>query len=198
MEDVWAPVVAGVAASFLTVIGTFALARWQSRRREKNLLASERRSAYSGLIALTGAMVHSGWMLRLTIEMRSGLGEGIDVALRLRQPIDPFALDEWMRKDLDRLYVAWADIWTIGSVEAVEIGNRIVDRVADIISEASARGEGRGRVGARVIGEKWSRDQIERWFSMVEELGNDRRSLAAIARLETGLEVADTLQFGST
>lgn len=189
--DIWAPVVAAVGASSLTAMATFGIAYWQARRAERHALAGARRRAYADLISVTGLMIHSGWMLRLTMEMRSGLGEGIDVALRFRRPLDPMELDSWMRRDLDPLYSAWTDVWTVGSVAGVSTANRLVERVGEVVSEATAYGEARGRLAARVVGEKWSEEQMEEWLRKVDDLGEDRRALADLARRETGVDVAE-------
>lgn len=175
----------------MTGLAAFGIACWQTRRGERNALAGARRKAYADLISVTGLMIHSGWMLRLTMEMRSGLGEGIDVALRFRRPLDPMELDSWMRRDLDPLYSAWADAWTVGSATGVSTANRLVQRVGEVVSGATAYGEARGRLAARVVGEKWSEEQMEEWLRKVDELGEDRRALADLARRETGLHVAE-------
>lgn len=152
-SDLWAPVVAAIGASSLTGLAAFGIALWQARRTERNALAGARRAAYAQLIAATGLMVHSGWMLRVTMEMRSGLGEGLDAALRIRRPVDPMDLDAWMRRDVDPLYSAWADVWTVGTPAAVSIANRLVERMGEIVNKDAARGESRGRIGARIMGE---------------------------------------------
>lgn len=188
---VWAPVIAAVGASGLTVLGSFWINHWQTGRREASQLASARRAAYARLLAVTGLMVHSGWMLRVTMEMRSGLAEGVDVALHLRKPIEGSDVDNWLRRDLEPLYAAWSEVWTIGSAQGVAVANDIVDCVGALIGGATNRGESRSGLAARLLGEKWTDEQVRQWLEVADVLGEKRRYLAALARDEVGLEVAD-------
>lgn len=190
---VWIPLLAAFGASALTGVAAFGVSAWQASRAEKDVLATQRRHAYSRLLAVTGNVVHSAHVLRLTQELRSGVGEGIDVALRVRKPLDPFELGQWMRNDLEPMYSAWSEVWTVGTPEAVTLGNRVVDLVGQIVGESTTKGEARHPVATWLLGAKWTEEQVEEWHDLVGLLASARRDLADLARRETGLEVANFL-----
>lgn len=192
-SQVWAPVVAALGASVLTALAALGIAAWQARRASRNDLLASRRSAYARLLSVTGIIVHSAWMLRVTQDIRSGLGEGIDVAFRLRKPIDPIEFDTWMRRDLEPLYGAWSDVWTVGSEEAISIGNQVVELAGEVLGSATRKGEARGQVATWALGEKWTAQQFDEWFDIVRDLGVARRLLATLARQEIGVDIAELL-----
>jgi hypothetical protein len=140
---------------------------------------------------VTGVIVHTSHALHLSIEVRSGVGEGLDVATRLRKPIDPLELDARLREDVVPLYEAWSDVWTVGTQDAVTAANRAVELAGEVVALATPEGAARTRFGARFLGEKWTREQIDAWETAINRLGEARRALASVARREAGLPVAD-------
>jgi hypothetical protein len=189
--ELWVPVLAAVGASVLTGIlglGTILLQEWL---RRVDALRHERRRAYSRLLAVTGVIAHTSHALHLAMEVRSGAGEGLDVALHLRKPIDPLELDARLREDVVPLYEAWSDVWTVGTQEAVTAANQAVELAGEVITRATPEGAGRTRLGARFLGEKWTREQLDAWETAINEMGKARRALASVARREAKLPVAD-------
>ncbi|MCW2539252.1 MAG: hypothetical protein JWN95_977 [Frankiales bacterium] len=56
-----------------------------------------------------------------TAKLRSGFGEGIDIATRIRKPLDPLQLHDWIAQEFDPLNTAWSEIWTSGDQELVRL-----------------------------------------------------------------------------
>lgn len=189
--DVWAPVIAAIGASLITGVATFGVAIWQLRRSRREQLQTERRRAYSALLAVSGLIIHSAWMLRLMINFRSGASEALDIAFRLRHPIDPLEVDERLRKDLVPLYRAWSDVWTVGSTESIPLANQVVDLAGHVIGLATERDENRGPLTRAVLGEKWTEEKYNVWLEATESLSKARRDLARLARDELGIEPVD-------
>jgi hypothetical protein len=86
-------------------------------------------------------VVHTVGMLRLAVEVRSGLKEGIDVAFHIRKPIEPFEIDDRLRRDFGPLFEAWSHIWVIGSQEAIKKANRLLDSAVTVLGAGTTRGE---------------------------------------------------------
>lgn len=192
MDPIWAPVIAALGSSALTALVAFGI-DWRGARRQRDEQRRlERRDAYAKLLAITLTISQTAFALRTTIELRLGITEGIDVALRMRQPLDLLDLYyDRLRRDLVPLNEAWASVWTFGTTKAVKSANRLVDRAADVMGTATARGEARAGLVRLFLGEKWTPEQHERWKTAVRELALARKKFAEIARDELGSEVAE-------
>lgn len=62
------------------------------------------------MLSRSMAVMTAAQALGLTMKTRSGLGEGVDVAMRLRKPADPMELHDWLAKDMAPLTEAWSVI----------------------------------------------------------------------------------------
>jgi len=89
------------------------------------------------------------------------------------------------------MFEAWSEVWTVGSADAIRVGNALVTAVADVIGAATVRGQGRGSVMRLLAGEKWTSEQLGHWRTRFEGFARQRRAFAEIARKELGSEVAD-------
>ena len=191
MNDAWAVVVAGLGSSALTGLVALAVSERQSSHRKREIERGERRRAYSSLLASSWELVELANGLHNAIAIRSGLIEGLDVALRVRDPVDPLELAQKMITAQRPLMSAWSEIWTIGSNEAIELGNELVTRCARVLSVATERGKGRSTLARFFAGEKWTLEQLGVWGEEVRRAGEARRALALCARRELGAPVAE-------
>ena len=92
MDPIWAPVIAAVGASALTGLVAFGI-DWRGARRERHEgRRIERRDAYAKLLSITALISHTAGALHMTMELRSGLQEGVDIGTGKRQPLDPLDL----------------------------------------------------------------------------------------------------------
>ena len=191
MSDLWVPVIAALGSSALTIVAAFGLEWWRSSRAKKLALSERRARAYSMLLTRSGVIVYVAWGLHTTTEVRSGLGEGLNVTLGIRKPLDPLELTDRLRVDLEPLYDAWSEVWVAGSKEAISEANDLVVQCGVVMGAATQRGEARPGLLRLLAGEKWTQEQFDQWGKELRDLAEARRRLAVTARRESGVEVAE-------
>jgi hypothetical protein len=191
IPTIWAPVIAALGSASLTGAVAFGLEWGRSRRASKAALAERRARAYSSLISVAGVIAHTAAGLHAAMAVRSGIGESVDVLMGKRRLLEPLELINFLRADTEPLYRAWADVWTIGSPLAIGPANDVVDKCASVMGAATTRGVGATRLVRTLVGEKWTRAQLDEWQMEVRALADARRRLAEVARAELGIEVAE-------
>lgn len=191
MSNLWVPVIAALGSSFLTGLVAFGLEWWRSYRADKSARAERRARAYSMLLAQSGVIAYVASGLHLTMQVRSGLGEGLNVMLGKRNLLDPLELTDRLRAELQPLYEAWSEVWAVGSKEAISEANDLVARCGDVMGVATQQGEARPGLLRMIAGEKWTQEQLDQWQEELRGLAEARRRLGVIARREVGVEVAD-------
>jgi hypothetical protein len=184
-------VVGAILGSVLAVGGSITVVELQARHQRQDERDLARRKAYSDLLATSHNLLQYAQMMHLTMAIRSGITEGWDVVSKTRKPMDPLELWESMRREMDPLSAAWAEVWTVGSQEGIRLANALIDRCAAAVSTATVRGEGRGPIMRVVAGEKWTPEQLESWATQQRAVAAARRELALFARSEMGYEVAE-------
>lgn len=190
-DVVWATVVAALGSSFLTGLVAFGLDERKARRRQRESLLDLRHRSYARLLVAAGLIAHAADALHVAMEVRSGIGEGANVTLRNREPVDPLELYERLRQDLQPVYEAWSEVWTIGTPDAIPLANHLVDKCGSVVGTATTRGTARNLVSRLLAGEKWTEEQLVAWAEERRALSEARKSLAELARRESGLEVAE-------
>lgn len=189
MASIWAPVIAALGASLLTTIGLLARDRVLSRRKAKEA----RLSAYDELVTHSMVVLHTATALRVTMQIRSGLREGIDVALHHRRPLEPLDVADRLSRDLQPLLAAWTRVCGVGSRESIPLANDLLDTCIRLITVAMEPGRAGGAVSRYVLGERWTSEQDERLNASHLDVGKARRRLMELRRREGGLEAADLL-----
>jgi hypothetical protein len=193
--SIWAPVVAALGASALTGALGFGGIWWQQRRRDQTASEAEKGEAYHQLIAHSLPFLMRARTLRLTMERRSGIGEGLDVVMRLRRPTDPMELYDWFAKGFEPLNEAWAKVQTIGSTDAETAATELVDACADVLEVATEMGTARGKVSTALRGVEWTAGQRDDLEAAIERVGTARKGLIEVARRELG---RDPMRWPST
>jgi hypothetical protein len=196
MDDVWAPVVAALGASLLTGGLAFGLDGWRGRREARAARDGRRQSAHVRLLCVSGLFAHTADALRLAIEVRSGLREGLDITTGRRKPVDPFELVDVLRRDLEPLYEALSEMWVVGSPEAVHASNAVTYQVQQVVDAATSRNSSDSRLRRMMLGERWSQDERDAYDAELKRLAHARKRLAEIARRECDVEMTDL--FAST
>jgi hypothetical protein len=191
MSNLWVPVIAALGSSFLTGLVAFGLEWWRSDRADKSAQAERRSRAYSMLLTRAAVIAYVAHGLHVIMESRSGLGEGLNVMLGKRNPLDLLELLDRLRSDLEPLYEALSEVWVVGSKEAISEANDLADRCAAVMGAATQRGEARPEPLRMIAGEKWTQEQLDQWQDELRGLAEARRRLAVTARRETGVEVAE-------
>ncbi len=187
MSNLWVPVIAALGSSFLTGLVAFGLEWWRSYRADKSARAERRSRAYSMLLTRSIVISQLASDLHFTMEVRSGLGAGVN----LLKPLDPLELADRLRAEAQPLYEAWSEVWVVGSKEAISEANDLVAQCGDVMGAATQRGEARSEFLRRIAGEKWTQEQLDKWQEELHSLAEARRRLGVIARREAGVEVAD-------
>lgn len=157
--SIWAPVAAALGASLLTGGFGFGTILWQQRKRDQGDAAAQKSEAYHQLISHSLSFTIRAQALRNTMRSRSGLNERIDLALRLRRPIDPMELHDWFAQGHEPMNQAWSRIEVIGSPDAVDAATQLLDACADYVRMATELGTARGRVATYLKGLQWTREQ---------------------------------------
>lgn len=189
--DLWVPVVAALGASAITALATFGIAVWDRRARRRDDLLAARRSSYSRLLSLSGLLGITAQTMHYTMEFRSGVGENVDVLMGAKKALTMQDVDARIREDIVPLFDAWSDIWTLGTPEAVALANEVVQAASDVMAAATQEGEKHGRIVKRVVGERWTEDQIAEWIAAEQQLARARARFAGRIRDELGIPVAE-------
>jgi|SRR5665213_1194725 len=190
-ETWWPPLLAALAASGLTFLGTFGLQRLAERRAAQHALTNRRRQAYADLV--TGALdfVMFIGILRAAAKIRSGIGEGLDVATRTRKPVEPFDIMDRMRSAMKPVNDAVNEVWIVGTPAAIALANRLQREVTTVLDKGSALGTGRSKAATFFKGIAWSPEEERVINDAIIAVGETRREIAQLARLELGLDAAD-------
>jgi hypothetical protein len=188
VDEIWAPVIAGLGAALLTGRVAIVLDRRQAKRGERGGLSEKRRAAYHRLLVVTALLTHTAQTFRLASEFRSGMREGVNVAAGWWKPVDPLELGRDVAAELEPLYEAWFDVWLHGSANAVQASNRVVDLAAELVGFTGTRTpRPHGPVRRALLGDSWSEAEIEAFDSKVRDLALSRKQFAEIARQELGM-----------
>jgi hypothetical protein len=170
--------IAALGASALTGLVGFGLSWLQTRREAKTVRWQSRRSAYSRLLAATAMVVHDADTLHLMMQSRSGIGEGVDVVLHYRKPIEAVDLHELVHPTMTALHEALADVWTVGTPQAVRFANVAADGSAEVMRAATESGQARSELGTRLRGVKWTDEQLASWRAAQHALASARAKFA--------------------
>jgi len=191
MDAAWAAVTAGAISALLTVSFSLLAVERRLRHDQAETRRLERRQAYSELLAYSGLLAQRARTLHLTMELRSGLKEGVDVLAGLRKPLDVFELDSLLRQDFEPIYRSWSTVWTIGSQEAISAANDLVYQAAVLLRSATQRGRGRPNWLRALAGETWTQEQLDTWAQEERSLGKSRREFNMVVRNELGSTAAE-------
>lgn len=191
MSDLWIPVIAALGSAFLTGSIAFGVEWWHSFRANKSALAERRSRAYSTLLNQSIMVANLASNLHITMELRSGLKEGLNVTIGKHKALDPLELTDQFSTKLQPLYEAWSEVWMVGSKEAIAEANDLVARCGALMDVATQHGEARSGILRAIIGEKWTQKQLDTWQEELHGFAEVRRKLGVIARKETGVEVVD-------
>jgi hypothetical protein len=192
--SIWAPVVAALGASVLTGGFGFGTIWWQQRKRDRGDAAAQKSEAYHQLISHSLSFTIRAQALRNTMRSRSGLNERLDLALRLRRPIDPMELHDWFAQGYEPMNQAWSKVEVIGSPDAVDVATQLLDACADYVGMATELGTARGRVATYLKGLHWTREQEDALEATARRVIEHRRAFIKITRRELGQEPVPPFQ----
>lgn len=138
MNEAWAVVVAALGASALTIIGTFWLERWRLVRTDKEAQKDRLREACVQMGSHALALALRANALYLTAILRSGIGEGLDIVLYHRKPLDPMDLADWLSADLEPMLEAQSIIEVTGDEGLVRAAADLIVAAMAVLEKASS------------------------------------------------------------
>ncbi|MHB8319012.1 MAG: hypothetical protein ACYDEP_07285 [Acidimicrobiales bacterium] len=130
MSAAWAVVAAALGSATLTIAGTFWLEQWRLGQAGKAARDDRLREACVQMGAHALQFALRAQALYLTAVFRSGIGEGLDIVLYHRRPIDPMELADWLAVDFRPMLEAQ-------SLIEVTAGEELVRAAADLILAAT-------------------------------------------------------------
>jgi hypothetical protein len=126
-----------------------------------------------------------------SMRLRSGLGEGLDVTLRLRKPADAMELHDWMAQDVVPMHAALDEIWTGGSRMACVWPTTLSANAWTSSVPAPPASKSRERVRKWAVGERWTPEMRDAQQAAIRELAHARKRFADYARARLGLPEVD-------
>lgn len=137
MSDAWAVVAAALGSASLTIAGTFGLDTLRGRRARREAHNDRLRNACVQMGSHALAFALRAQTLYLTAVFRSGIGEGLDVVLYHRKPLDPMDLAEWLSADLRPMLEAQSLIEVAADEELVRSAADLVLAAMTVLEKAS-------------------------------------------------------------
>lgn len=181
---IWAPVVAALGASALTLAGTLGL-DWLKRRHQAKDAELERRLlAYEEFLAPLLAFTLFTRSLGEAARFRSGLDESIAVLMGWRKPIEPFDLFDKMNRNMEPLNQAWSKIWLHGSQEAITAANVVVRTCADYMQLTTSLGNSRNPLARTLLGVRRTPSTEREEQAALEKVFEARDAFVDVARRE--------------
>jgi hypothetical protein len=190
----------GVVVGGTITFGTQLLTVRQQRKAE---LKNDRITAYERLLARGGSTLLFAGNLRTAMKARESVFESGDLSLRLRWPVDmndllavsahvgkapdPMEIGALLFKHYDPLLEAQTAVWAKGSRASIPLANALVNACIAVMTHATERGAGRGRLATHLRGHRWTEEQEQVFSDAIEALGEARRKLAVQVRHEGGV-----------
>jgi hypothetical protein len=185
--SIWSPVVAALGTGAIGFGGLV----WQQRHRDKKEAEAEKAAAYHLLIAESLAFTIRAGTLRLLMRARSGLGEGVELLLGMREPFDLMKFHDWFAEGYQPMNVAWSTIQVTGSPEAVKVATELLNAAADLVKVATTPGAGRGKAMATVRGLAWTEEQQAALDEASKRVVAHREAFIKLVRKELGMKAAE-------
>ena len=184
-------VVAALGSSALIGLIALGLGGRQHRQRERAAARQDRFATYGKLLARSVTIVTRVRATGDTMRLRSGLAEGLDIALRHRRPIELMELHDWFSQDFRQLTDAWVKIWTVGTQNAIDAADRLVDACGDLIEAATSQCPKRGWLWSALRGKVWTEEQRATYQETLERVSAERVAFARLTRMEMGNAAVD-------
>jgi hypothetical protein len=187
LMSIWAPVVAALGASVLTLFGSFGLSEHQSRVRERAHRVQERSAAYGALLAKSLDLVMRVQATDALMRLRSGVGDSAAIGFH----VERFSITnyiDWIDRAFRPMYEAWSQVWAVGSQDAVNAANLLVMASNDLVRTSMAPDQKSGWLRSVVSGESWTEEQRSTLRQAMRRVTKERVAFAAVMRAETGRE----------
>ena len=189
----WLLVAVPLAAALLVAFAAFIGVVYAQRRTDRREATAAQSRASVDLLTQSLLFAQRAHALLLTAQVRTGLSEVLVVLLRLRRPVDPMELHDWLQQGARPLYDAWSATWVSSSPALVTRGNAVIDACTGVLEAVSERAPVRwpARLREAIAGRGADKDQAERLRAAIHALAGARRDYAELVRKETGKDTAE-------
>jgi hypothetical protein len=185
--------IAALGAAGITGLTSFWLLRYQEGRREE----AGRRQALSAacneiLWHSMGLLMRANNLANMAVA-RSGVKEGLDIAMRVRRPLDFLEVYDWMAKDWSPLSGGWSAIWLAGDQELVRLANDVLSHsgavmTAFMLPEPPGQSE---RASRWFLGVRPTPADKAKQEAAVKDLASARKRFAEYSRSLLGVDSID-------
>jgi hypothetical protein len=134
----WAVVAAALGAALLTTGGAFLLDRYKAGSAAETVDRNELMAACVDLISRAQKLSHRAGFLHETMITRSGLSEGMDIALHHRKPLDQLEIGDYFLVDLGPMLEAQARVWLSGDEDLITHAGGILFASAELMGKSTA------------------------------------------------------------
>jgi hypothetical protein len=194
MSATWAVVAAALGSAALTGLASVGALLLQERKRQRAEAKAARRHNYAVFLARSWGFLQRAQALADMSRLRTGFGEGLDIILRLRKPIDLREIHDWLNVDWSPLIDAYSDIQATDSQEVIDAASLFVQRCGILIDVGAPTLTGwRAKVRVATIGLPWTPEQRTGWRRALEDCGEARRGFITVARDRLGQDSVDLL-----
>lgn len=186
--------IAALGASALTGLVSLGVVWFQECRRAKARDRDALRAAIQELLSRSMGVATRARAMADLMRLRSGLKEGLDIAMRHRKPVDLLELHDWLDQDIAPMNAALSEIWTRDSQEGIRLANDVMNKCMDLLGASTTRqqtGNGWERVRVWAAGERWAPEMIAENNRAMQELARARKRYAEHARARFGLDVVE-------
>jgi hypothetical protein len=187
-------ITAALGASFLTGGASLGVVWIQQALQIRASSQSALCTAVLELLSRSMAVAMRANTMGEAMKARSGLGEGVDIALRIRKPLDHMEFHDWLARDMVPLSAALDQLWTQWDQEGVRLANDVVSKGMDLVGASTATQPARSareRMRKWAAGERWTPEMIAENQRAMKDLAHARKRLADYARAKLGLPAVD-------
>lgn len=129
---------AALGAALLSTGGAFILDAFRARRRDKGAKADELKAACVQIISGAQRLLFKAAALHISMEVRSGLRERLDLVMHHRKPIDILELNDYLMIEQGKILDAQTTIWLTGDEALMTGAGDVVDAVGKLIVASTA------------------------------------------------------------
>jgi hypothetical protein len=177
--------IAALGAAALTAFASLGVVWVQGRLSAKARAEADLLRALEELMSRSVSIGTRSLALGQAMRFRSGLNEGLDIALRLRKPADVLELHDWMHQDLAPMQHALVEVWSTADQSLIAAANHLMDASVDVVTTSTAREQlesRRLRVRRYLLGERWTPYMRTASEEAVRAMAEARRDLLNLTR----------------
>ena len=191
MDAEWVGVVAALGGALVSGLTVWLVGIHQRKQNLGDAEAQERIAAYVALLTISANMTMRIQTLGDAKRLRSGIQEGLAVTFGQRKPLDLLELYDWLNQDGSRLNDAWMKVWAVGTQEAIDAADRLMDGIGDFMAAAVAENPEIGRLRMTLFGTGRSAAQVQAYDAAMRTLAERRVAFAQVLRNEDGAEAVE-------